>query len=711
MDISQEIGRAFSTARAFSAVRREALRLGLVASILALAVGLRFYGLGWDDGFPYTPHPDERAILSYVERISPPPLNDLGVLLDADESPWNPRWFPYGSFPLYLLKGVQLVYNALPEEELRDLRIAGRAVSALADVGTVLLVFLLGSVVYGRRAGMLAAALAAMAVLHIQLSHYFAVDTFLALFTVAAMYFMFRVAREGRLRDSALAGAFVGLGLATKVSQAPIYAPLVVAHVFFAFALLGAAPGTTFEQRASIAARGLAVGVATSLAVLFIAQPYMFLDWSRFYADISEQSEMVRRIRDYPYTRQYVDTTPYLYHVRQLATWGLGWPLGIVAWGGLLYASLRGMRWNVGLAYLAAGWALPAAMLIFSTSLFAIIVAAGVALIALLATIPFRAADTRADVLLLSWATPFFLITGAFEVKFMRYLIPLTPFLLLFGSRMMLALWDRAGASGYWPMLRPALVGGFALVIGFTGFYALSYMNVYGQTHTAVRASDWINANAPKGSLILKEHWEEGIPNLQGYEFDELPLYEPDNPQKTRRVAEMLASADYLFFFSNRLYATIPRLPERYPVSSAYYELLFSGRLGYELVEFEATYPQLLGVSFVDNTFDRQGLTEPDALRAFEPSPVSLDLGFADESFSVYDHPKVLVFQNVTRFDADSIRGIIESAAPRQSGAAFPSGTASLGVGLMLSPEQAARQQQGGTWTDIVNPDRWTARF
>ena len=48
------------------------------------------------------------------------------------------------------------------------------------------------------------------------------------------------------------------------------------------------------------------------------------------------------------------------------------------------------------------------------------------------------------DVLLLSWVAPFFLVTGAFQVKFLRYLIPMTPFLLLFGSRMLFALWDRA---------------------------------------------------------------------------------------------------------------------------------------------------------------------------------------------------------------------------------------------------------------------------
>ena len=81
-----------------------------------------------------------------------------------------------------------------------------------------------------------------------------------------------------------------------------------------------------------------------SLLVLFIAEPYAFLDASRFFGDAAEQSEMVRRIRDYPYTRQYVDTTPYLYQVRQLATWGLGWPLGLLAWAGLAVFTVDGIR-------------------------------------------------------------------------------------------------------------------------------------------------------------------------------------------------------------------------------------------------------------------------------------------------------------------------------------------------------------------------------
>ena len=145
------------------------------ALTLCIAIGLRFYGLSWDTGYTYTPHPDERAILMRVSDLSFPALNDISLLFNAGESPWNPRWFPYGSFPLYLLKSLQIASSVTPLSELIDLRIAGRILSTLADVGTVVMIFLLGLQIYGRREGLLSALLVSLAVLHIQLSHFYMV--------------------------------------------------------------------------------------------------------------------------------------------------------------------------------------------------------------------------------------------------------------------------------------------------------------------------------------------------------------------------------------------------------------------------------------------------------------------------------------------------------------------------------------------------------
>ena len=681
-----------------------------MAVIIVIALALRLYGLDWDAGYDWTPHPDERAILFKVMEISAPSLGELHLLFDADQSPLNPRWFPYGSFPLYLLDLLETISKMTPGVGYDDLRVPARAVSGIADVIAVAVVYLLGSAIWSRRVGALAALLVAVAVLHIQLSHFFAVDTLLALLTILAVYFLVRVARRGRPADSALAGLFIGLALATKISIAPILAPYLIAHLIYAGGLV-AEDRETILSRLRGAIESALIGGAVMVGALLIAQPYAFLDWARFYGDISEQSEMVRRIRDYPYTRQYIDTTPYLYHAQQLATWGLGLPMGVAALVAALYAAVRGLRIWRSVPYLLLGAVLPAAILILWSSLAATMLASAIAVAAIAATIPLRTRDTRIDALLLSLVVPYFLIVGAFDVKFMRYLIPITPILLLFASRMFFDLWMWAcrvsipGRPGR-VIIRAAVFAIVTLSVAATAFYGLAYVNMYRDTHTAVRASEWMRQNAPADSLMLKEHWEEGLPRLHGYRIEELQIYDPDTPTKLRRMSDRLARADYVVLYSNRLYGTVSRLPDRYPVSRSYYQALFSGELGYDLAESFTSYPNLLGVGFVDDTFGRPDLEPPAPLANPRPHPVSLDLGYADESFSVYDHPKTLIFRNAGRLDADTIqqrildrsdgypsdepRVVEHSPAPESSRR------------LMLTPEQSENRQAGGAWTEIV---------
>ena len=678
-----------------------------LAAIIIVALVLRLNGINWDAGYGYTPHPDERAILDHVNQLSFPDAGELGVLFDRDASPWNPGWFPYGSFPLYLLKLVQTV---VPGDH--DLRVLGRAVSALFDVGTVVFVYLLASRMYGWREGVLAAVLVAFAVIHIQLSHFFATDTILAFTTIAALFFMWRVATRGGLANSLIAGGIVGLGLATKVSQLPICFALVMAHFLYVLPVLDSARGIRgLRNRVVTAIGGLLVATGASIAVLILVQPYAFLDFSVFWGDVIEQSEMVRRIRDYPYTRQYIDTVPYLYQVRQLATFGLGWPLGVVAWAGLLYSSLRGMPIRLGVVYLAFGWFIPLAILLYSSSFLAIGVASIIALVALSLTLLVRSRDSRCDLLLLSWVVPYLLITGVFDVKFMRYLMPVTPILIIFGIRMLIDLRHRfAMKKAYLAHLANVII---AVVVLATIVYGISYTSIYQEPHTAVRMSEWINDNVDPGSVLLTEHWEEGIPNLGKYQIRTLESYNPDGPLKLNDMATNLAEADFVVFFSNRLYGTITRLPERYPLTSAYYRRLFSGDIGYQLKNVETAYPTLFGISVADNTYRRPGLPTPTGFDHLAGDRITFDLGFADESFSVYDHPMGLIFKNVGKLTPNQIKaniltlaGDVDSAVALESKSSVDSSNS-----LLLSSEMLRAQRAGGTWSEIINPDGLASRF
>ncbi|SVC13630.1 uncharacterized protein METZ01_LOCUS266484, partial [marine metagenome] len=360
--------------------------------LLVLALAMRLYGIDWDSGFLF--HPDERAILMNTSDLAWPSITNLGVLFNVDASPLNPRWFPYGSFPLYVLKVLDTLISPFNDLGLVGLSRVGRTLSALSDVATIYVAYLLARKLFDRRAGLLAAVFTTFAVIHIQLSHFFTVDTFQTLFAVTSVYFLIRVVLEGQLRYSLLAGGFVALAIACKVSSMPLMLPLVMAHVFSALRQYPSSSITDLRVPTEwwVAGRRLVYAGVTVAGVFFIAEPYAVMDFGRFWADVTEQSEMVRRIRDYPFTRQYVDTTPYIYHIKQLVLFGLGLPLGLVAWAGLGYGAYTAVK---------------------------------------------RPSAARGVLLL--FVVPFFLITGSFDVKFLRYLLLITPFLLIYGSGMLIA--------------------------------------------------------------------------------------------------------------------------------------------------------------------------------------------------------------------------------------------------------------------------------
>ena len=678
----------------------------LLPVILLMALGLRLYGIDWDDGHGF--HPDERSfymradcmfrVLSeaphYEDCVREHPEMEPGipgpaVFLDADKSPLNPHWFPMGSVLIYLIVLVRSLIEPFRDmSSLLDMSYIGRTIVALADVGTVFMVYLLGKKVFSRRVGLLAAALVALAVIHIQISHFFRPEPLLVFFLMASFWYMLQVMEGLKLRDSVLLGLFVGLTFATKVSVLPLVLPLVLAYGFCLSRIAGGGwsiPNP--EQTRKVGAHALLAAVVAAAAFL-ITTPYALLDIFTFFGDITWQADMARTAGTVPFTVQYVNSPPFLYELQQTSLWGLGLPLGIVAWGGLLFTLFKVTR-------LGPAW--------------------------------------RAELLFLAWVVPNFIMLGIFEVKFLRYIFPLMPFLILMGAGMLFWLLDKAkvGSSSVstmgdgWPRIRGqtaryaphAIVVVMAFVVAATAFYAISFERVYASPHTAVQASRWINENVPTDSIIITDnHWDEGLRDIYRYEVRQIRIYERDTLAKMDTIATDLAQGDYLVFYSNRTYGSVARLPERYPLSSRYYKLLFSGELGYKPEMVFTSYPELFGVSFVDDTFGRAKIPEPESLKKFRPGSLSLNLGYADENVIDYDHPKVLLFKNVERMSRSQLLGLLTGAtaaeAPRAGRMLSPLPDSQSAedpqLGLMLSVEDKAAQRAGGTWSQIIKRDSWT---
>ena len=645
--------------------------LALIVVIFGCAALLRFAGINWDQ-YQHV-HPDERFIVWVADTLSWP--DDLATALDPARSTINPfRWPPgdgdlagkprnyaYGHFPLYLLALVAHAAQAVGSwfgrttlsfpsalqplytvgrhlAEYQYLPLVGRALSAIADLGTLLLVYALGRRItnpelritnYASRithhasrftlhvTGLLAAAIYAFAVLPIQLSHFVAVEAILTFCVTASVALAARWTRRGGWVTWLLAGAMAGLAVGSKFSAVLLALPLAVAALY-------RLPTASLGRKALIFAGRLAAAGAVALAVFVLTNPFAVIEFPAYVRQITAQNAMVSGLMDAPYTRQYIGTLPYLYFVQQLSQWGLGWPLGVVAWGGFIWAVVETARQRA----------------------------------------------NPAIVVMLAWVLPYFAITGAFHTKFPRYMAPLLPFLAVFGTgaamafyRWLTARWGRRGRLAW-----GALAVGVAV---FTLGWALAFTGVYRQEHPWITASRWIYANIPEGKRLLTEHWDDSLPlTLDGlpgkpptrtYQRTELPMWDPDTPAKLDTLVNELSTADYIVLATNRLSAPMARLRDRYPMSSQYYRMLFAGDLGYRQVAEFSAYPRLGGLIIRDDN--------------------------ADESFSVYDHPHVLVFENQGRLKPELLRARLGRYLKEdaQGSAPLPRRTAGLARSIVVA--------------------------
>lgn len=530
----------------------------------------------------------------------------------------------------------------------------GRVLSAIFDSGTILLTGCLGLLLsrdesleraHGWNVALLAAAFVAFTPFQLQLSHFYAVDTMLLFFvmlTILACVAL--VESEKVMRWSLIAGLGYGLALATKFSAAPLAVPFCVALLLRWYRKRDI-PETIIT---------MVFTVCVTILVFLIGQPYALLDKNEFVQQVIEQGNLARGLLDYPYVRQFAGTTPYVYEIENMVLWGMGVTLGCSAFAALLWFCWRVWRRTAG------SW-----------------------------------------LIVLSWVFVYGAITGSFYVKFMRYMLPIYPLMTLMAAAGLLALWrskwrnemslQRLGglASGVssvlkvvtLPVLRTALL---IVVLAGTIFQGLALLNVYSQPNTRVQASLWMYNHLPRGSVLTYEQWDDPLPVavaghdpnefIQGTYLDAnkqpvagLDLYGDDTTAKAQLLANFLPTVNAITMSTDRLDKSIPRLPQRYPLTIHYYQLLFSGQLGFHLAAQFENRPNLLGIRLDDSN--------------------------ADESYSVFDHPHVRIFVRDTPYPytPDQLLHKLLDGVSLPAAAASSSGRQSS---LVLSMQRIDENQQ-----------------
>jgi len=541
----------------------------IISLITMTAAFLRFYNLNWDAGFNF--HPDERNIAAAVARIH---------FFDK----LNPEFFAYGSLPIYLIRvvGDTLTWATADTSWVANwgkINLIARSISALASTLTIPLIFLIANRLFGKTTAILSSIIATFTVSLIQTAHFGVTESLLTFQLTLITYFSLK--RFNSLNYFIIA-ILLAVSFATKTSA-------------ITFSIIPAASLLLQLKKSNLAASFLNLLSAISLiALLYILlSPYTFIDFEKFRESMNYEFGVVRGTLPVPYTLQFTNTIPYLYQLANLL-----WQMGPVAILGTT------------------------AIILLTTKIIKTTVSKPKSLIS----------SHYLLITFLIFPIAYFVYIGSWHTKFIRYMVPILPFLAI-ASSWLLTKFDEKLKTKF------IFSSGIATV---TILWALAFFSIYTRPQTRIEASNWIYQNIPEKSTVLKEHWDDGLPlNLPNnspadYNMVELTIYDQDSNSKLEYLAQNLQNADYLVISSRRLWGTLINLEEKYPITSTYYKLLFNGSLGYKKKAEFSSYPSLLGIAVNDNS--------------------------SEETFQVYDHPTVIIFANTERFSTDTIKNIINNA-------------------------------------------------
>ncbi|MBN1230963.1 MAG: glycosyltransferase family 39 protein [Anaerolineales bacterium] len=483
--------------------------VALILILIAAAV-LRTVGMDWDEGQHL--HPDERFLSAVEGALETVPT--IGEYFDTAVSPLNPHnrgygFFVYGTFPIIL---VRYFGEWIGQTGYGPITIVGRYMSAFFDWLVILLVYLTASKLYDKRVGILAAAFSAFTVLEIQLSHFFAVDTFTNFFIFLCIYIGVLIATDdtqkivaipdGVVEDKpvfnpwhfVLFGVAFGLGLASKLSAYPavILLPAAVAMRMSRW------KREKWERYFMDALGWMVVSAFVTLLMFRVFQPYAFSGPGFFgikpnelwVANIQSQRAQAAGDIDWPPSIQWARLN-HLFSGKNLVMWGIGIPMSVFAWGGFLFMGAQ--------MVLKKTW--------------------------------------RKHILVWGWTLLYFGWQSMAFNPTMRYQLPVYAPLAVMAGWGVVALWDWARArlkrKKFWQAA--AILLGSVSMIG-TIIYAVAFSTIYTRPVTRVEAARWIYQNIPGPITLPISTSGETINQQVAVSYDR--ILSPDNPLYVNFIAK-----------------------------------------------------------------------------------------------------------------------------------------------------------------------------
>lgn len=406
----------------------------LLLGILLLATGVRVWGIGYGLPCSYC-RPDEDRLITTALSLSPADL--------------DPGYYLWPGLPFYLsrllLETTARLRPALSRGSALQLYLFDpgfvyllfRSVFLLCGLATIYLLYRAGRRFFSPTVGLLAAFFLTLSFLHVRDSRFAMLDIPAALLAVAFFLPLESILRRGKRGDYLKAGILLGLATAVKYYGVVLAIPLLTVHF--------SRPPTADERKPG----RLLASLAVAGAVFFLTSPYTLLAGGTAFREIQEEIITGQFVTGFRLLGQIATPRGWLYHPAFSLRWGLGLGLEMFALLGTVYCGWRAVRGG------------------------------------------------RAERLLISFITAFFLTLAFQRSCFIRYITVLLPFLCLAAA----VLLDRLLSSR--PRRGMLLAGAAILLMIEPGLRIVELDSLLSRADTRLTAGRWMRENIPPSDLLL----------------------------------------------------------------------------------------------------------------------------------------------------------------------------------------------------------------
>lgn len=462
--------------------------------LLILIIYTRFFRLNWGQDFFF--NPDENNMVHSV--------------LQMDRQNLDPHFYAYGQFPLYL------TFFTAPKHEFKYIALTLRFYSALFSSLSLIIFYFIGLKLYKpKKYSFFLVLLLVFTPGLIQMAHFGTTESILFFVFASNILLSFKIFDTQKKRFLILSSIISGIGLATKVSSLILITPIFLSLLFLLLKKI---------KIKQLFLDGI-LYVLLTIFVGIVLSPYNLINFTEFISSMKYEIGVATGQISVFYTRQFVDSIPYLFQFQKIFPYTNGLPIFILGLIGFF--------------------------IIFNSYFY----------------------KRKFNVYLLLTLFPsliFFIYQGQLFTKWTRFISPVIfifPILSIF----------------FIQKIRSKKIFYLVMLICITpGVY---FFKTYLSSDIRVQATNWINQNILSNSRILSEGGNVvDLPMWGQYNVTNFDFYTLDeNRNNFQKLKQSITQSDYIIIPSRRIFKN--QNNSNFPYSQYYYQNLFSNKFNFYLIK------------------------------------------------------------------------------------------------------------------------------